>query len=59
MNIFLDIMKILWIFFGGSSQIWASFRVIFMHFRVFFKVKGTELGYFWGLLKFQMFFWGA
>ena len=31
---------------GGSSQNWASFRVIFMHFRVFFKVKGTELGYF-------------
>ena len=59
MNIFLDIMKILWIFFGGSSQNWASFRVISMHFRVFFKVKGTELGYFFGLLKFQIFFWGA
>ena len=27
-----------------------------MHFRVFFKVKGTELGYFLGLLKFQIFF---
>ena len=51
MNIFLD-MKILRIFFGGSSQNWASFRVISMHFRVFFKVKGTELGYFLGLLKF-------
>ena len=27
-----------------------------MHFRVFFKVKGTELGYCLGLLKFQIFF---
>ena len=56
MNIFLD-MKILWIFFGGSSQNWASLRVISMHFMVFFKVKGTELGYFLGLLRFQIFFW--
>ena len=55
MNIFLD-MKILRIFFGGSSQNWASFRVISMHFSVFFKVKGTELGYFFGLLKFKYFF---
>ena len=55
---FLD-MKILRIFFGGSSQNWAIFRVISMHFRVFFKVKGTELGYFFGLLKFQIFFWDA
>ena len=52
-------MKILRIFFGGSSQNWASFRVISMHFRVFFKVKGTELGYFFGLLKFQIFFLDA
>ena len=56
MNIFLD-MKILWIFFGGSSQKWASLGVISMHFRVFFKVKGTELGYLLGLLRFQIFFW--
>ena len=25
--------------FGGSSQNWASLRVISMHFRVFFKVN--------------------
>ena len=56
MNIFLD-MKILWIFLGGSSQNWASLRVISMHFMGFFKVKGTELGYFLGLLRFQIFFW--
>ena len=38
-----------------------------MHFRVFFKVNGTELGYFLGLLEFKIFlgvldipdiFWG-
>ena len=34
--IFLGGMKILWIFFGGSSQNWASLRVISKHFRVFF-----------------------
>ena len=42
--------------FLGSSQNWASLRVISMQFRVFFKVKVQELGYFWGLLKFQIFF---
>ena len=26
-------------YFWGSSQNWASLRVISMHFRVFFKVK--------------------
>ena len=28
---------------GGSSQNWASLRVISMHFRVFFKVKVQNL----------------
>ena len=32
-------MKILWIFFGWSSENWASLRVISMHFRVFLKSK--------------------
>ena len=32
--------------FLGSSQNWASFRVISMHFGVFFKGQGTESGYF-------------
>ena len=45
MNIFGG-MKILWIFLGGSSQNWASLRVISMQFRVFFKVKVQKLGYF-------------
>ena len=40
----------------GSSQNWASLRVISMQFRVIFKGQGTELGYFFGLLKFQIFF---
>ena len=43
-------------YFLGSSQNWASFRFISMHLRVFFKVKDTELGYFLGLLKLQIFF---
>ena len=41
MNIFWG-MKILWIFWG-SSQNWASLRVISMHFRVFFKVNVQNL----------------
>ena len=49
--------------FLGSSQNWASFRLISMHFRVFFKVKEVQnWDIFWGLLKivkFQIFFWGT
>ena len=41
--------------FGGSSQNLASLRVISMHFMDFFQGHGTELGYFLGLLKFQIF----
>ena len=55
MNIFWryeDFVDIFW----GSSQNWASFRVISMQFRVFFKVKVQNLGYFFGLLKIQIFF---
>ena len=51
-------MKILWIFFGGHHKIGLYLGVISMHFRVFFS-QGTEWGIFWGLLKFQIFFWGA
>ena len=47
MNIFLD-MKILWIFFGGSSRNWASLRVISMHFRGFLKSKVQNWDIFWG-----------
>ena len=55
---------ILW----GSSQNWASLRVISMHLKVFFlKVKVHNWDIFFGLLKFQFFlgvleipiiFWG-
>ena len=46
--------------FGGSSENWASLRVISMHLIFFFfSGQGTELGYFLGLLKFQIFFGGA
>ena len=30
-----------------------------MEFMVFFEGQGTELGYFIGLLKFQIYFWGV
>ena len=30
-----------------------------MHFKIFFKVKVKNRGYFFGLLKFQIFFWGV
>ena len=30
-----------------------------MEIRVFFKDQGTEMGYYFGLLKFQIYFWGA
>ena len=46
MNIFGG-MKILWIFLG-SSQNWASLRIISMQFRVFFKVKVQNWDIFWG-----------
>ena len=47
MSIFLgykDFVDIFW----GSSQNWASLRVISMHFRVFFKVKVQNWDIFWG-----------
>ena len=34
--------------FGGSSQNWASLRVISMQFRVFFKVKVQNCDIIWG-----------
>ena len=46
--------------FWGSSQNWASLRVISMQFRVFFKVKVQNWdNFFFGLLKFQIFFGGV
>ena len=57
-NIFWG-MKILWIFFGGHHKIGLYLGVISMYFRVFSWGKGTEWGYFLGLLKFQIFFGGA
>ena len=57
MNIFggyEDFMDI----FGGSSQNWASLRVISMQFRVFFNVKVQNWDIFW-VAKISNFFWGA
>ena len=46
--------------FWGSSQNWTIFKgylgVISMHFGSFLKVKVQNRGYFFGLLKFQIFF---
>ena len=53
---FLGGIKILWIFFWGSSQNWASLRVISMQFRVFFLRSRYKIGIFLGLLKIKMFF---
>ena len=58
LNIFKD-MKILWIFFGGHHKIGLYLEVISMHFWVFSEGQGTEWMIFFGLLKFQIFIWGA
>ena len=47
MNNFLGYENFVDIFLG-SSQNWASLRVISMHFRVFFKVKVQNWDIFWG-----------
>ena len=64
-------MKILWIFFffffwggggggGGHHKIGLYLGVISMHFsRVFSYGQGTEWGYFFGSLKYQIFFGGC
>ena len=57
MNIFWGYEDFVDIFFW-SSQNWASLRVISMHFMVIFKVNVQNWD-FWGLLKFQIFFWSA
>ena len=47
MNTFLGYKDFVDIFLG-SSQNWASLRVISMQFRVFFKVKVQNWDIFWG-----------
>ena len=53
--------------FLGSSQNWASLRVISMQFRIFFRSRyrieiifwvAKISNIFWGCLKFLIFFWG-
>ena len=51
-------MKILWILFGGHHKIGLYLGFIFMHFRVFLKVKVQNGGYFFGFAKISnIFFW--
>ena len=45
--------------FGGHHEIGLYLEVISMHFRVFSEGQGTEWRVFFGLLKFQIFIWGA
>ena len=47
MNIFGEYEDFVDIFLG-SSQNWASLRVISMHFRFFFKVNVQNWDIFWG-----------
>ena len=58
LNIFWG-MKIVWIFLVGHHNIGMYLEVISMHFRVFSEGQGTEWRIFFGLLKFQIFIWGA
>ena len=46
-------------FFGGSSQNWASLRVISMHLRVFCLRSRYIIGIFFGVVKILNIFWGA
>ena len=49
-------MKIFWIFLGSYHKIGLYLGVISMHFWAISQGQGTEWGYFFGLLKFQIFF---
>ena len=54
-EIFLEIFFFFWGGGGGSSQNWTVFRGHFYAYQGF-PVKEQNGGYFWGLLKFQIFF---
>ena len=62
---FGGIQKTVWIFFfflgggGGHHKIGLYLEVISMRFRVFSEGQGTEWRIFFGLLKLQIFKWGA
>ena len=58
MNIFWG-MKILWIFLGVITKLDYIKGSLLCILGFFFKVKVQNWGYFWGLLKFQIFFGGA
>ena len=45
--------------FWGSSQNWASLGSFLCNLGSFFKVMVQNWDIFFGLLKFQIFFWGA
>ena len=49
-------MKILLLLFWGHHKIGLYLGVVSMNFKVFSKGHCTKWGYFFGLLKFQIFF---
>ena len=53
LNIF-KVMKIVWTFFGVITKLDCT-----MHCRVFSEGQGTKWRIYFGLLKFQIFIWGA
>ena len=52
-------MKILWIFCWGHHKIWLVLGTFLCILGSFFKVKGTELGYFFGVAKILNIFLGV
>ena len=52
-------MKILWIFFWVITNLDYIFGSFLCILGSFVKVKVQSWGYFLGLVKFQIFFWGA
>ena len=58
MNIFWG-MKILWIFFWGHHKIGLVFGSFLCILESFLRSKVQNLDIVFGLLKFQIFFWGA
>ena len=58
MNIFVTWYKDFVDIFGGHHKNGLYLKVISMHFRVFTKGQGTELGIFFRAAKISNIFWG-
>ena len=49
----------MWKFFGGHHKTGLNLEIIPMHFRLSSEGQGPEWRIIFGLLKFQIFIWGA